>query len=84
MDVKFQCQYDTYLTNMTRALVALIRLYQIALSPFFGQQCRFHPTCSHYAIESIHKHGAWRGLGLTLKRLSRCHPWHAGGSDSVP
>lgn len=84
MDVKFQCQYETYLMNMPRVLVALIRLYQIVLSPFFGQQCRFNPTCSHYAIESIQKHGAWRGLGLTLKRLSRCHPWHAGGSDPVP
>ena len=69
---------------MTHILVAFVRLYQIALSPFFGQQCRFNPTCSHYAIESIQKHGAWRGLGLTLKRLSRCHPWHAGGSDPVP
>ncbi len=69
---------------MTRILVALIRLYQIALSPFFGQQCRFNPSCSHYAIESIQKHGTWCGLGLTLKRLSRCHPWHAGGNDPVP
>ncbi|CAN4277007.1 COG0759 Uncharacterized conserved protein [Methylophilaceae bacterium] len=69
---------------MTRFLVALIRLYQISLSPFFGQQCRFNPTCSYYAIESIQKHGTWRGLGLTLKRISRCHPWHAGGSDLVP
>ena len=69
---------------MTRVLVALIRLYQIALSPFFGQQCRFNPTCSYYAIESIQKHGAWRGLGLTLKRISSCQPWHAGGSDLVP
>ncbi|PPC88304.1 MAG: membrane protein insertion efficiency factor YidD [Methylotenera sp.] len=69
---------------MTRILVAFIRLYQIALSPFFGQQCRFNPSCSHYAIESIQKHGTWCGLGLALKRLSRCHPWHAGGNDPVP
>ena len=69
---------------MTRLLIGLLRLYQIGLSPFFGQQCRFNPTCSQYGIECIHKHGAWRGVVLTLKRLSRCHPWHAGGSDPVP
>ena len=59
-------------------------MYQIALSPFFGQQCRFNPTCSHYAIEAIQKHGALSGMVLTVKRLFRCHPWHAGGSDPVP
>lgn len=69
---------------MTRFLIACIRLYQVALSPFFGQQCRFHPTCSHYAIACIHKHGALSGSVLTIKRLARCHPWHAGGSDPVP
>lgn len=69
---------------MTRFLIAFIRLYQVALSPFFGQQCRFHPTCSHYAIACIQKHGAIRGAGLSVKRLARCHPWHAGGSDPVP
>lgn len=69
---------------MERFLIGLIRFYQLALSPFFGQQCRFSPTCSQYAIESIQKHGAWRGFGLTVRRLSRCHPWHAGGSDPVP
>ena len=69
---------------MTRLLIGLIRLYQIVLSPFFGQQCRFNPTCSQYGIECIQKHGAWRGAVLTLKRLSRCHPWHAGGSDPAP
>ncbi|MES2580882.1 MAG: membrane protein insertion efficiency factor YidD [Pseudomonadota bacterium] len=69
---------------MTRFLIACIRLYQVALSPFFGQQCRFHPTCSHYAIACIQKHGALSGVVLTIKRLARCHPWHAGGSDPVP
>ena len=59
-------------------------MYQIALSPFFGQQCRFDPTCSYYAIAAIQKHGAISGTVLTVKRLSRCHPWHAGGSDPVP
>jgi putative membrane protein insertion efficiency factor len=69
---------------MTKLLIALIRLYQLALSPFFGQQCRFTPTCSQYAIESIQTHGALKGFLLTIKRLSRCHPWHVGGHDPVP
>jgi uncharacterized protein len=70
--------------DMTRLMIALIRGYQILLSPFFGQQCRFTPTCSQYAIESIKMHGALKGFLLTLKRLSCCHPWHAGGYDPVP
>jgi putative membrane protein insertion efficiency factor len=69
---------------MTRVLIAFIKLYQITLSPFFGQQCRFSPTCSQYAIESLQKHGIFKGLLLTIKRLSHCHPWHVGGHDPVP
>ncbi len=69
---------------MTKFLIGLVRLYQIALSPFFGQQCRFAPTCSHYAIESLQTHGALAGFCLTVKRLLRCHPWHVGGYDPVP
>jgi putative membrane protein insertion efficiency factor len=65
-------------------LVGLIRGYQIALSPYFGQQCRFSPTCSHYAIEAINKYGAIKGVAYTIRRLSRCHPWHEGGHDPVP
>ncbi len=69
---------------MTRILIVCIKAYQIALSPFFGQQCRFTPTCSQYAIESIQKHGALKGFLLSIKRLSHCHPWHVGGRDPVP
>ncbi|MEO8417214.1 MAG: membrane protein insertion efficiency factor YidD [Methylophilaceae bacterium] len=69
---------------MVRMLTSLIKLYQVTLSPYFGQQCRFAPTCSHYAIEAINKHGALRGAAYTIRRLSRCHPWHAGGHDPVP
>jgi uncharacterized protein len=69
---------------ITRIFVGLIKLYQLLLSPFFGQQCRFTPTCSHYAIESLQKHGVLTGFWLTIKRLSRCHPWHDGGHDPVP
>jgi uncharacterized protein len=69
---------------MTAFLVVLVKGYQLALSPFFGQQCRFTPTCSHYAIEALQTHGAAKGTLLAAKRILRCHPWHAGGHDPVP
>ncbi|MGD8911496.1 MAG: membrane protein insertion efficiency factor YidD [Candidatus Thiodiazotropha sp.] len=69
---------------MRRIMIALIRLYQTILSPFVGQHCRFYPSCSSYALEALEKHGALRGLWLSLKRVSRCHPWHEGGVDPVP
>ena len=70
--------------KMQQILIVLIKGYQVALSPFFGQQCRFTPTCSHYAIESIQLHGVFKGFWLTVTRLSHCHPWHIGGYDPVP
>ncbi|MFA7292919.1 MAG: membrane protein insertion efficiency factor YidD [Rhodocyclaceae bacterium] len=69
---------------MKRLLVLLVRFYQYALSPFLGRRCRFFPSCSEYTAEAIQKHGAWKGLRLGLKRVSRCHPWHPGGYDPVP
>lgn len=69
---------------MSRFLLGLIRLYQLLLSPYFGQQCRFTPTCSHYAVEAIDKYGSFKGLVYSIRRLLRCHPWHAGGYDPVP
>ena len=62
----------------------LIRGYQLLLSPLLGPRCRFHPSCSHYALEAIQVHGAARGSWLALRRLSRCHPLHPGGYDPVP
>jgi putative membrane protein insertion efficiency factor len=62
----------------------LIRAYQLAISPLLGPSCRFHPSCSHYALEAIDTHGAGRGLWLSARRLARCHPWCAGGHDPVP
>ncbi|MBK5007153.1 membrane protein insertion efficiency factor YidD [Pseudomonas sp. S32] len=66
------------------ALVALIRGYQLIISPLLGPRCRFYPSCSHYAIEALRVHGAGRSSWLTLRRLLRCHPLHPGGVDPVP
>ena len=69
---------------MNHFLIKLIRLYQIVLSVFLGQHCRFHPTCSNYAIEALERHGALKGTILSSKRICKCHPWSAGGVDEVP
>lgn len=69
---------------MARILIWIVKAYQLVLSPFFGQQCRFYPTCSQYALEAIQKHGALRGAYYTVRRLVRCHPWCAGGHDPIP
>lgn len=65
-------------------LIGLIKAYQRMLSPLLPRVCRFYPSCSSYAIEAIERHGAWRGLGLALRRIGRCHPFHPGGYDPVP
>ncbi len=65
-------------------LLFLIRLYQLCIRPFIGDVCRFTPTCSCYATEALQKHGIWRGLWLSCKRICRCGPWSAGGLDDVP
>ncbi|HRH81412.1 MAG TPA: membrane protein insertion efficiency factor YidD [Thiobacillaceae bacterium] len=67
-----------------RLVIGAIRVYQIALSPYFGQQCRFTPTCSEYGKQAVAKHGAIKGTWLTIRRVGRCHPWHPGGHDPVP
>ena len=69
---------------MRPLLIALIRAYRYLLSPWIGNQCRFHPTCSHYSEEAIQRHGAIKGCGLTIWRLLRCNPWSTGGQDPVP
>jgi len=69
---------------MKTLLLKLIGLYKLLLSPFFGQQCRFYPTCSSYAQEAIERHGALRGGWFAFKRILRCNPWCAGGVDEVP
>ena len=69
---------------MKTILVFLLRAYQLVLSPMLGQNCRFYPSCSHYAIEALRSHGAARGSYLGLRRVCRCHPWNEGGLDPVP
>lgn len=66
-----------------RFLKGFVRVYQVTLSPFIGQQCRFEPTCSHYALQALEAHGALRGSWLAVKRVARCHPFHPGGFDPV-
>jgi uncharacterized protein len=61
-----------------------IRFYRVAISPLMAPHCRFFPSCSAYAEEAVRRFGALRGGYLAVKRLSRCHPWHAGGVDPVP
>jgi len=67
-----------------RFLILLIRLYQVMLSPYLGNNCRHAPSCSHYAIEAIREWGPIKGLWLGLRRISRCHPWGTAGYDPVP
>ena len=69
---------------MKRFLLVSIRLYQLSLSPWLGHHCRFYPTCSDYAAQAIQAHGSLRGGWMALRRVLRCHPWHAGGLDPVP
>ena len=63
------------------ALIAMIKLYQITLSPLLGPACRFEPTCSRYMVEALRKYGLLKGLAKGLRRVSRCHPWDPGGYD---
>ncbi|WP_417525944.1 membrane protein insertion efficiency factor YidD [Marinovum sp.] len=66
-------------------LVSLpVRAYRLIFSPWVGHNCRYHPTCSAYALEALEKHGALRGSWLTIRRLLRCQPWGRGGIDNVP
>lgn len=65
-------------------LILLIRIYQWVISPIIGPKCRYQPTCSHYAVEALKKHGPFKGLWLSIRRISRCHPWGGSGWDPVP
>lgn len=65
-------------------LVRLVRFYQRFISPLKPPTCRFYPTCSHYAVEALERHGAFWGSYLAVKRILKCHPLHPGGLDPVP
>lgn len=69
---------------LVEPLLLLIRVYQLAISPVLGSRCRFHPSCSDYAMEALRTHGLLKGLWLAVRRIGRCHPWHPGGYDPVP
>ena len=69
---------------MQALLIGLLRAYQLLLSPLLPAQCRFHPSCSTYAVHALKQHGSVRGSWLALRRLLRCHPWGGGGYDPVP
>jgi putative membrane protein insertion efficiency factor len=69
---------------LTRFLIAVIRVYQLAISPWLGRVCRFEPSCSRYAVACLEGHGAMRGSLLSVKRLCKCHPFHPGGHDPPP
>ncbi|MCC9620475.1 membrane protein insertion efficiency factor YidD [Thalassospira sp. MA62] len=69
---------------LTKAAILPIRGYQLFISPLLGPRCRFHPSCSQYAIEAVQMHGVLKGIGLSVRRILRCHPLHPGGFDPVP
>jgi uncharacterized protein len=69
---------------MRLLVIFLLKAYRLVISPLYGQVCRYYPSCSAYALESVTRHGAGKGLWLAAVRLSRCHPWACGGYDPVP
>ncbi len=69
---------------MKYVLIGLLRAYRFAISPLYGQVCRYHPSCSAYALEAVTVHGSIRGTWLAVRRVARCNPWARGGYDPVP
>ncbi|MGG0667383.1 membrane protein insertion efficiency factor YidD [Sporosarcina koreensis] len=69
---------------MKTILIGIIKTYQKIISPLTPPSCRFYPTCSHYGVEALQKHGAFKGSWLTVRRILKCHPFHEGGFDPVP
>ena len=77
--------YASALAKLAQTLaIGLVQVYRYAISPLLPRSCRFHPSCSAYALEAIRLHGPWRGGWLAVRRIGKCHPWHDGGYDPVP
>lgn len=72
------------LKALARMMELPVWVYRLCISPMLPRSCRFTPTCSAYAIEALRRHGPFKGLWLTVRRLSRCHPWGGSGYDPVP
>ncbi|MEC7564417.1 MAG: membrane protein insertion efficiency factor YidD [Planctomycetota bacterium] len=68
-------------TLLSKLLIGCVRIYQIMISPFLGQHCRYHPSCSSYFIQAVNKYGPCRGAAKGIWRICRCHPWSTGGED---
>lgn len=75
---------QTFLKILSFPFILLIRFYQLVISPWLGPKCRFTPTCSQYALEAFKKFGLFKGFWLSVKRISKCHPWGGSGYDHVP
>jgi putative membrane protein insertion efficiency factor len=69
---------------MKHIIIFFIKAYQLLISPIFAGSCRFYPSCSEYAVESVCRFGSIKGTWMAIKRIGRCHPWHPGGFDPVP
>lgn len=69
---------------VTWVMIGFVRLWRLAISPLYGDVCKFYPTCSAYGLQALRRHGAVRGVWLTVRRIARCHPWSLGGFDPVP
>ncbi|MEM8958883.1 MAG: membrane protein insertion efficiency factor YidD [Pseudomonadota bacterium] len=72
------------MSPLARIAALPVHAYRLVLSPLLGVNCRFHPTCSSYALEALERHGAFKGSWLALRRITRCHPWGGSGIDNVP
>jgi putative membrane protein insertion efficiency factor len=76
--------YSSNMTLLAKILSLPVKAYRLALSSYVGQNCRFQPTCSAYALEALEKHGGIKGGYLATNRICRCHPWGGSGIDNVP
>lgn len=75
---------NKFLRILSWPFILLIKIYQVLLSPWLGPRCRFVPSCSQYAEQAFRKHGPFKGIWLSARRILRCHPWGGSGYDPVP